>query len=84
MKSFVLIIIAACLLSGCDRIKINTVDQCLRRELFKECMASIPPLPQSTHFGETEWDQIIEECGHIAYLQSLRKWEFIKEECRSR
>ena len=57
------------------------VDQCIRREVFKECMKSLPAGPASTHYND--WDEVVQACEETAYHQSIRKKSVIKEECRA-
>lgn len=56
-------------------------DQCLRRELFKECLALIPQGPEVVGTSN-DWDETISRCSDAAYYQSIRGIEFIKPECR--
>lgn len=82
-----LIIIAALLLAGCndetslvydpqDQI-IN--DQCLRREILKECMTATPAGPVATKYND--WDEVVAQCRNEAYYSSKRKRRVVKPEC---
>lgn len=55
-------------------------DQCLRQDLFDRCMKNLPAGPEKTMYND--WDEVVSECGHQAYMQSIRKTVLIKEECR--
>ena len=58
----------------------NQADQCIRREVFKECMKSLPAGPASTRYND--WDEVVKACEETAYYQSVRPTSVIKEECR--
>ena len=74
--------VLAFVLSGCNE-EPNGRDQCLRQEIFKQCMASIPKGP--THITDTnnDWGKVIDNCENAAYHQSLRLKSSIKPECRA-
>lgn len=71
-------------LAGCD-VKTaepeTVLDQCLRAEIFKQCLAQVPKGPVST--VENPWHKVVEECESAAYHQSWRKTAAVKLECRS-
>lgn len=71
-------------LTACDNtpdvVKSRGTDQCMRAELFKSCMASLPAGPVATDYND--WQEVVDECGTQAYYQSIRFVEFIKPECR--
>lgn len=70
------------LLAGCgEPQRYPEPDQCLRREIFKECMASLPKGPQSVH-NSNDWDEVVDACESAAAYQSKRAPEQIKPECR--
>lgn len=75
------VIFLSLLLVGCSDPTMNTtsVDQCLRVELFKSCMASLPEGPKSTQYND--WDEVVSECGSQAYYQSIRPIKSIKPGC---
>lgn len=79
MKSCVLIPLFVFFVAGCEMPAKTTVDQCLRQELFKQCMASLPKGPQST--VANDWDEVVGQCSSVAYLQALRRADFVKPEC---
>lgn len=54
-------------------------DQCLRREIFQQCMKALPAGPQATKYND--WDEVVSQCESAAYYQSLRKKAHIKAEC---
>jgi hypothetical protein len=55
-------------------------DKCLQREIFKECMESLPAGPASTHYND--WDEVVSQCREVAYYHSLRIESTIKNECK--
>ena len=69
-------------LMGCQEPS-NGPDQCLRQEIFKQCMASLPKGPQSLTAAGNDWDEVVESCDSSAYLQSIRRKETIKPECKA-
>ena len=81
------IILLTMFLAACDH---NTVgvppdrvvvtNQCLQREIFKECLSTLPAGPVSTKYND--WDEVVAECRHSAYYMSQRPRGTIKEECR--
>lgn len=74
----------AILSSGCEQsapVVDRGVDQCLRREIFKECLQIVPAGPQST--VTNDWSEVIDECQSAAYYQALRRQEQIKPECKA-
>lgn len=77
------ILFAAALLAGCaEEIGQPPVDQCMRREIFQQCLLNAPKGPNSIH-NSNDMDEVIEACDSAAYYQARRKSNaLIKEECR--
>lgn len=77
------LLVSAFLLSGCNQEPNNGPDQCLRQEIFKQCVANIPKGP--THLTATgnDWDEVISACQSASYYQSIRVKSTIKPECRA-
>ncbi len=76
-----LLLFVVVLLAGCNVPQDTSApDQCLRREIFKECLAALPAGPVATKYND--WDEVVEECERSAYYQSRRNIEAIKPECR--
>lgn len=78
-----IILISILLLAGCDmkpRVVTEIPDQCLRRELFNECMKSLPAGPVATHYND--WDDVVSECRAYAWSVSIRNESQVKPECR--
>lgn len=65
-------------LAGCSEQSVP--DQCMRRQIFKECMAALPVGPSAT--VNNDWSEVVSECQDTAYYQSIRKPSQIKQECR--
>ena len=77
-----LILITLCvLLTGClpDRSDMYITDRCLHRQVFQECMASLPEGPRATHYND--WAEVVSECESVATGQSHRKGSQVKLEC---
>ncbi|ANZ50317.1 hypothetical protein PHOBOS_127 [Erwinia phage vB_EamM_Phobos] len=56
--------------AGCDASETNLYyDQQLRREIFKECLASIPKGPEKID-NSNDWQEVVEECGEQARKMS--------------
>lgn len=86
--SRIVLIVAALLLAGCDPDKerrespdATLVDQCLRAELFRACLSSVPRGPDTTKYND--WAEVVEECGAQAYRQALRARKHVEEKCRA-
>lgn len=75
------LILAAILLVGCQSNELSVVDQCMRREIFQQCMKALPAGPQTTKYND--WGEVVSQCESVAYYQSLRKRKFIKPECQT-
>lgn len=67
---------------GCEPMPPKTQsDQCMRAELFKQCMKELPAGPLATHYND--WDEVVAQCDQTAYYQSMRATTAIKPECRA-
>ena len=79
-----LILVSALLLVACDSKVVDKdpqiSDQCLRRELFNECMKLLPAGPVATHYND--WDDVVSECRGYAWSTSVRFRSVIKKECQ--
>jgi len=78
-----LIILLVLLLVACHPKEIvdpNIPDQCLRRELFTECMKLLPGGPVATHYND--WDDVVSECRSYAWGVSMRLQSQVKKECQ--
>lgn len=70
-------LLTAVLAGGCTE---NTgPDQCLRREIFQQCMKALPAGPQATKYND--WNEVVGECESVAYYQSRKKKTQITAEC---
>ena len=58
----------------------SVVDQCLRVEIFKECLGALPPGPEVTRYND--WDEVVQRCSSAAYYQSKRERQFVQPVCR--
>ncbi|MNK14269.1 hypothetical protein D3C87_323690 [compost metagenome] len=74
----------AAILAGCDAAVMDEMqpNQCLRAEIFKQCMAILPSGPVATKYND--WNEVVSECGSQGYYQSMRKTSTIPMECRAR
>jgi hypothetical protein len=69
MKWLILLV----LLAGCET---SAIDQCLRREIYKECMDTAPK------DDKEPWTTIMHRCSQLSEYQALRQIDQIKPECR--
>jgi len=80
-----LILLLPLLLIACGKddkpfIDERVANQCLRREIFNECMKILPAGPLATKYND--WDEVVNQCGRQAYYMSIRKESTIPAECR--
>ena len=76
------VLVCSFVLMGCQEPS-KRPDQCMRQEIFKQCMASLPKGPQSLTATGNDWDEVVNSCDSSAYRQSIRRAEAIKPECRA-
>lgn len=76
------LLVSAFLLSGCNQ-EAGGPDQCLRQEIFKQCVANIPKGPTHLTAAGNDWGEVISACQSAAYYQSIRINRTIKPECRA-
>lgn len=82
MKAFIYtLIVSSALLTGCE-VSSSAPDQCLRQEIFKQCVANLPKGPTHLTAAGNDWSEVIQQCDSTAYLQSIRIKNTIKPECR--
>ncbi|WEM34480.1 hypothetical protein [Xanthomonas phage X1] len=89
MKKFLIALMLVLSLGGCvsreeyiaEQESKTTNDQCLRNQIFQQCLATIPPGPQKTVYND--WNEVVSECSSVAYYQSLRVRSQVKPECRA-
>lgn len=74
------ILFCVSLLAGCGDYAPPMADQCLRAELFKQCMAALPAGPTATHYND--WSEVVNQCSGFAYSASIRARSQIKNECK--
>lgn len=55
------------------------LDQCMRREIFFECLRAVPPGPSSTQYND--WSEVVDECDSAALYQSKRPLSQIEPQC---
>jgi hypothetical protein len=75
-----LILLAITALTGCDQTQTVMRDQCLRQQIFMQCMAALPAGPKATMYND--WDEVVGACESTAAYQALRPTQHIKPECR--
>ena len=82
MKTFkkLTLLTSLLLITSCEKKDRTMHDMCLQREIFKECMESLPAGPASTHYND--WDEVVSQCREVAYYHSLRIESTIKNECK--
>lgn len=77
MKYIIYIVVCSCIV-GCGEK--SAPDQCLRRDLFQQCLQSLPAGPSSTKYND--WDEVVEQCEQSAWMQSIRKLSSISDDCQ--
>lgn len=79
------VLVMMVVLVGCEEKKPPTdptdLDQCIRREIFMQCLAAVPKGPERIS-DSNDWAEVIDECASAATYQSYRRRSKIKEECR--
>lgn len=87
MRRFLFVVLTlglfiALTLAGCETTSLepSSPDQCLRAQLFHECLARVPKGPESTHYSG--WEHVVDECQTASYYQSIRLRKAIPLECR--
>lgn len=82
-----LVIAFALILSACDEpskpANYQVHDQCLRAQIFKECLERLPKGPESIAVTGNSWHKVVSECEDAASYQSLRMKSTVKPECSS-
>jgi hypothetical protein len=78
-RSQFVFVVSLLVISGCGE-STQTRDQCLRTELFQQCLAAVPAGPTQAHYND--WDELVDACDTAAAYQSLRSKKFVKPECR--
>lgn len=79
-KANILLLMVIVNLVGCDS-QTKSYDQCLRKELFFQCLKEIPEGPKAT--VTNDWSEVISQCGsEVAYL-AIKYTNQIKPECRA-
>ena len=87
MMKYVMLAIIAAFLAGCDEPAPSktVVDQCLRANLFKACVATAQRGLKGVSLNE-DGDGIgdsVRACERATYYQSVRLREYVKPECRA-
>jgi len=77
----IIVFMASVFLSACDLGEVSRPDNCLRADLFKQCLAAVPKGPERIG-NSNDWDEVVGACENAAYHQSLRKLSSIKKECQ--
>lgn len=78
-----LLALAALALTGCYEPPQRTwaLDQCLRSEAFRQCLAALPAGPQATKYND--WAEVVDQCDDVSKGQSYRLIAQVKPECRA-
>ena len=63
------------LLISCETYDASRIDQCLRREIYKECLGAAPK-------DKEPWTKIVDKCSTLSEYQATRRVTQIKPECR--
>ena len=67
-----LVLLAALVMIGCNSSDRPVFDDDLKleREIFMECLASVPKGPESTKYND--WDEVIMQCANVADTLSVK------------
>lgn len=76
------VLVSVFALSGCNQ-EVSSPDQCLRQEIFKQCLVNAPRGPTHLTAAGNDLDEFISQCDIAAYYQSIRIKSTIKPECRA-
>jgi hypothetical protein len=71
MMKLIAAMLALFLLTGCfgsPKSPEFATDQNVRRQVFKDCMASLPEGPRQTTYND--WDEVVKACAEAAYYQA--------------
>ena len=83
-KSLIGASLLTAVLCGCEREESKVItDQCLRQELFQQCMKVVPKGPHTVAISNDR-DEVVAECGNQSRYMAYRKREFVKPECMER
>lgn len=80
MKRLTILLAAAVAMTACGPEDPPVVNQCLRVELFKQCMTALPAGPVATKYND--WAEVVSECESAARMQSYRAASTIPKECK--
>ncbi len=81
MSKIALMLCSVTLLAACEPSpEHSTPDQCLRAQLFQQCLKALPAGPQSTKYND--WNEVILACDSASFYQSYRARKLIAPECR--
>lgn len=80
-----LIVAVSCLaaMQGCDPDQLDSahaIDICMKRDVFDECMKSLPTGPERTHYND--WSEVVEVCDSRSHWMAYRLKRHIPEGCR--
>lgn len=78
IKKLMVALLFITILSACAESDESVPDNCLRAEIFKQCMAAIP-----NNLHDANFSLSINACDSAALYQSKRRTSLIKKECRA-
>lgn len=76
-----LVLFSACNKNSIVEIDPSILDQCLRREIFMQCLAAVPKGPEKIA-GSNDWGEVVGECASVAQYMSVRRKSQVKVECQ--
>lgn len=74
------LLLVACTKEEPKLVEERRVNQCLKRELFVECMKVLPSGPQRTGTSN-DWDEVVDSCTSYAVHTSVRNISQIPVGC---
>jgi hypothetical protein len=75
-------LVSVLMLAGCSAESMGReqIDQCIRWQLFQQCMAALPAGPQRTQYND--WDDVVSQCEDAATRASYRIPALIPAACK--
>jgi hypothetical protein len=78
----IVLLIAVLTLVGCtpENMGREQLDQCIRWQLFQQCMAALPAGPVQAKYND--WDEVVSQCESTASRAAYRIPELVPDTCK--